>query len=266
MHDINISFYNQKQFSIENTKTLTMKKLSTLLSLVFIMNIYAFSQDTIVKKNGDAFACKIQKEDSVSVYFSMSKNGRTFSTFINKAEIATVKYAAKVPAVATTTVTLAPDTGKLDVVSVGAGVGLDYGRFGLNLMYYPQRNVGLFCGIGYASVGVGYNVGVKFRLVSKRSKGIFVPHVLAMYGFNAVVHISNAYKYNKIFYGPSVGLGFDYKLRPASAYYWSLSVLLPVRSAEVDDYITDLEDNHGVVFENDLSPIAASIGLHIILK
>ncbi len=36
-----------------------------------------------------------------------------------------------------------------DVVAIGLGVGLDYGGIGVNLTVYPQKNIGLFAGIGY---------------------------------------------------------------------------------------------------------------------
>src|ERR1700712_111258 len=41
------------------------------------------------------------------------------------------------------------DSAKLDKVSVGIGAGYDFGGYGGNLIVYPQRNIGLFGGVGY---------------------------------------------------------------------------------------------------------------------
>ena len=44
----------------------------------------------------------------------------------------------------------------IDATSFGIGTGLDYGGFGGNVMIYPQRNIGIFGGFGYALAGFGY--------------------------------------------------------------------------------------------------------------
>lgn len=42
---------------------------------------------------------------------------------------------------------------------LGIGVGLDCGGVGVNLLVYPQENIGIFGGIGYAFAGLGLNGG-----------------------------------------------------------------------------------------------------------
>jgi hypothetical protein len=151
-----------------------------------------------------------------------------------------------------------------DKAAFGIGMGLDYGGFGGNLLVYPQKNVGVFLGAGYALVGVGYNVGTKLRLLPKRESGLS-PFFLAMYGYNAAIAISNAHELDKIFYGVNIGIGFDTGIRPTKAGYWSFALLIPFRSPDVDLYIDDLKQNHGAEFKNELLPFAISIGYRFIL-
>jgi hypothetical protein len=152
-----------------------------------------------------------------------------------------------------------------DKATIGLGMGLDYGGFGANFLYYPQKNIGLFVGGGYAIVDFGFNGGIKLRLVSDKPSAKISPYLLAMYGYNAVIGVSNATEYNKIFYGPSLGFGFDFS-RPEKRGYWAVALIIPLRGSEVNTYIDDLKDNHGVTFKNDLLPIAVSIGYRFILK
>lgn len=156
-------------------------------------------------------------------------------------------------------------TRRVDVISLGFGGGIDYGGLGLNLTGYVNNSVGFFAGAGYAIAGLGYNVGAKFRYVPQGASG-FTPYVVAMYGYNAAVAVTNASNYNKLFYGPSVGIGFEFLRSPQKIGYWSFSLLVPIRSSEVHDYMDYLEDNLGVDFKNGLLPIAFSIGYRRILK
>jgi hypothetical protein len=154
---------------------------------------------------------------------------------------------------------------KYDVLSIGLGAGLDYGCFGGSLLLYPQENVGLFAGAGYAMAGIGVNGGIKFRATSKNSFSTVNPYFLAMYGYNAVITVANATQFNKFFYGPTVGIGIDMRSNASSRGYWSVALLIPLRSAEVKDYMDDLKNNHGVEFKNDLWPIGFSFGYRFIL-
>ena len=95
---------------------------------------------------------------------------------------------------------------KIDVVSIGIGFGIDFVGMGGNLTLYPQKNIGIFGSVGYAFAGVGYNVGVKLRIISDKSTSKISPFVSAMYGYNAAIVIVNATQYNRMFYGNTIGL------------------------------------------------------------
>lgn len=153
-----------------------------------------------------------------------------------------------------------------DKFSVGLGGGLDYGGFGANLLICPAKNIGLFAGAGYAFAGLGFNGGIKLRIVPSAPNKKVSPYFLAMYGYNAAIAVSGASEYNKMFYGATIGAGIDLRARPESRGYWSVALLLPFRSPDVSDYMDELTNSHGVEFKNDLLPVGFSIGYRFIIN
>ncbi len=148
----------------------------------------------------------------------------------------------------------------VDKLTLGVGVGLDHGGIGANLIFYPQRNVGIFFGAGYAIAGAGWNTGLKIRIISDKPSSKISPYLLAMYGYNAAIAVMDQSSLNKIFYGVSFGLGVDTRMKREKRHYWTFALLVPIRSPDVDSYIDDLKNNHGVEFKNELIPIGFSIG------
>jgi hypothetical protein len=148
----------------------------------------------------------------------------------------------------------------LDKVGLGLGVGLNYGGIGANLTIFPTPRLGLFGGLGNAMAGTGYNVGIKYRVVSETATQRTNFFLLGMYGYNAVIAIDNLSRLDKFFYGPSFGLGIDFGRRQGRKSYWSMGVIIPIRSGEVKDYMEYLEDEHNVEFEGNLLPIAITVG------
>jgi hypothetical protein len=154
----------------------------------------------------------------------------------------------------------------LDKTSLGLGIGMDHGGFGMNIVTYPGRNVGLFAGVGYAIAGVGFNGGLKIRFVPESSTKSTHFYITGMYGYNAAIKVVDLPDFNKLFYGPTVGMGIDFGPRPGGKGYFSIGLLLPIRSAEVDDYMEELQYNYGVIFENDLPPVGISLSYRFVLK
>jgi len=155
---------------------------------------------------------------------------------------------------------------QIDKVSIGIGAGLDFGGFGGNIIYYPIKNVGFFGGVGYALAGVGYNVGIKYRYIPDKPTSKIDPYGMIMYGYHAAIAVLNASEYNKLFFGPTLGLGIDFRRKPTNKGYWSFALLIPIRSSAVNDYIDDLENNHGAEFQNRLFPVGISVGYKFIIK
>jgi len=164
-------------------------------------------------------------------------------------------------------ITIEPIMLPADQISLGLGMGFDYGGFGGNLLFYPQQNIGLFAGVGYAIAGTGFNAGIKARLLNKKGNQKLRPYLMAMYGYNAAIAVSGAEQYNKLFYNFSFAVGFDYCRNPTlKKNFWSFALTIPVRGEEVQEYMDDLKDNHGVEFKNSLPPVGVSIGYHIVFK
>lgn len=226
------------------------------ICIAILFGVACYSQDVIVKTNGDVIICKIDKEDNNTVYLTIRKNNQDIRTYIKKSEISSIEYFngnGQIP-------------NKFDKFSPGVGLGLDYGGIGLNMLIYPQNNIGVFGGLGYAFAGAGFNAGVKARIVSDFSKSKASTYGLMMYGYNTLIIIKNASNLNKLFYGPTIGVGFDYKSHPDKNNYWSFALLVPLRGSKVKNYIDDLEQNRNVRFEGELLPIAVTMGYRIILN
>lgn len=151
-----------------------------------------------------------------------------------------------------------------DKVSLGMGMGFDYGGFGLNLDAYPQKNIGLFFGAGWALAGIGYNGGVKLRMSS--TEGKVQGFVMGMYGYNAIVIVNGYVELNRFFYGPTFGIGLDVVVRAPKTAYFSFALFVPVRGREVKDYMHYLEDFYTVEFPIGLLPVGISVGLKLRLK
>ena len=147
-----------------------------------------------------------------------------------------------------------------DKLNLGIGFGADFGGIGGNLTVYPQKNLGLFFGGGYAFAGFGYNAGLKYRFLPSKPSSQFTPYILAMYGYNAAVHVSNASQYDKMFYGPTIGVGCDLGSHVVGKGAFSIALLIPIRSSEPNDYIDHLRSDYGIEFKNKLIPIGFSFG------
>ncbi len=164
---------------------------------------------------------------------------------------------------ATTAQQKAGDSTVYDKGAFGLGIGFDYGGLGFNYTLYPQKNIGIFGGVGYAIAGVGYNTGLKFRLTPKR----VTPYIMGMYGYYAAISVTNSNGFgpslNKMFYGFTSGVGIDCLVGRARKNYLSFALTIPFRSPDVQNYINDLRSS-GVVFPHDLSPLGFSIGYKIV--
>lgn len=152
-----------------------------------------------------------------------------------------------------------------DKISIGLGIGQDYGGVGGNFLYYPQRNIGLFFGLGYNLANVGYNLGIKSRIAIGSSSSHVLLSALAMYGYNAVIKVADMRELNKVFYGATVGVGMDYKPFEYSDDYISVSLFVPIRSSEVQEYMDYLKQAYSVEFEQGLFPVTFSVGYRIVL-
>jgi hypothetical protein len=229
-----------------------MKRITLILLLAFMAKFAAVAQDRIITITGARIDCKIERTDSTNVYFTTKRNGNIISTHINKAEVSTIVYGSS-----------RDFDAESEPVSLGFGLGMDFGGIGGNLLGYPHKNIGLFGGVGYAFAGMGFNAGTKIRFSPPSARTN--PYAIFMYGYNAAVAVMDASQHNKMFYGPTMGFGLDF-VNPSNTGYWTAALMIPFRSAEVSRYMDNLQKYHGIEFQNRLLPIAFSVGYRFKLE
>jgi len=69
-------------------------------------------------------------------------------------------------------------------VYLGPGLGLDYGGLGIKVEYLPIKYVGIYGGVGYNFLSVGWNVGATVKILPDKRVS---PNVMAFYGYNAAL-------------------------------------------------------------------------------
>lgn len=157
------------------------------------------------------------------------------------------------------------NTPQTEKINLGIGVGFDYGGIGANLLVYPQKNIGIFAGGGYALAGFGYNVGVKGRFFIKDGAAVS-PFVTGMYGYHTAIKVQNRTDLNKLYYGPTFGAGIDWLVGRQRKNYLSIALNVPFRNGEEKTYRDYLTNSYGIQFENDFVPVGFSLGYRLRLK
>jgi hypothetical protein len=155
-----------------------------------------------------------------------------------------------------------PSPPTIEKGAIGIGYGQDYGGIGVNCTFYPIKYVGVFGGVGWIFIDIGYNVGIKARLLIDEKSRVY-PYLIGMYGYVAAIKVENTTDYNKLFYGTSFGVGLNYKLNSDNSKSLSFAIIYPDRGTAVSSYTKSLKVNHGIVFKNELFPVTFSAGLNI---
>jgi hypothetical protein len=131
---------------------------------------------------------------------------------------------------------------------LGIGLGLDYGGLGLRVEILPIKYLGIFGGLGYNFDGLGYNMGISFKVLpDKRATPVFT----GMYGYNAVLLV---HSWGTTYYGPTVGGGAEIKLGRYKSSKLLAHLLVPIRNQEFIDEAKRQDIN--------VSPIAVSVGFN----
>jgi hypothetical protein len=147
-----------------------------------------------------------------------------------------------------------------DSFNLGIGAGIDYGGLGFKLSALPEKHVVLFAGVGYNFVGAGYNGGISYRFMPSKKTCLYYT---LMVGYNAAFRIQGATSYNKIFYGPSTGLGIELHSRKIPANFFNIELLVPIRSNEYHRYLNELKNNPMIDLRSEPWPVTISLGMHI---
>lgn len=139
---------------------------------------------------------------------------------------------------------------------IGVGGGLSYGGFGAQVSLSPIEQLGLFGGVGYNLDAVGYNIGLKYKVVTPAKVH---PYLTAMYGYNTVLMIEGAAVDSKTtYFGFSTGAGIEFRLREKS--FFAAEVLVPFRPQAFKDAVDDLKSIDYTI--KDRTPVTICIGYH----
>jgi len=154
----------------------------------------------------------------------------------------------------------------LDKISLGGGIGYEYGGIGANAIVYPNKNIGVFGGVGYYYIGMGYTGGIKLRAFIQAPSVTIIPFLEGMYGTNAFVYYRDNPQYNKRFSNFTVGGGIDIRPAKSKLGFISIALYVPFRSPDIKSYTNDyVEHFYAVVPTNKQYFINASIGYKFIL-
>lgn len=148
-----------------------------------------------------------------------------------------------------------------DAVHVGIGVGLDHGGYGGRVDVPVSRHLAGLVGVGHAIVGPGWNLGIQYRFAPESRTGVYAT---ALYGYNGVIKVQDAGRYDDIYYGFSAGFGLEFRAA-RSANFFRLAMLVPFRSTEFWGDWDELKDDKGAEVKQAPLPVAFSIGYHFAL-
>jgi hypothetical protein len=142
-------------------------------------------------------------------------------------------------------------------IYLGAGVGFDYGGIGGKVEYLPVKHVGVFGGLGYNLLSLGWNVGATYKILPDKKVS---PNLMAFYGYNAVIKGSDSYseQYEMTSYGLSLGANIDIMLG-SKGNKLSVGLFVPIHSSKFNDnYDRAKADNNMTI--TSLMPVGFSIG------
>lgn len=147
-------------------------------------------------------------------------------------------------------------------MNIGLGIGLDYGGLGGRITFLPTKRLAVFGSVGYALVSAGYNVGAQVRFTPDNK---ICPTFGAMYGYNGVIKVENAARYDKMYFGTSLSGGMEIHFggRPN---FMNVELVVPFRSKAFYDAWDSLKSQPNVSIVADPLPIAFSIGYHFAFK
>jgi hypothetical protein len=149
-------------------------------------------------------------------------------------------------------------------VDIGAGFGLDYGGIGFKFAYSPIPYLSIFTGLGYAIAGPGYNVGLVYNILPKTTKYFYRPNIRTMYGYNTAIMVIGVSGHNKVYYGPSFGLGNEFRFGRNKRTGIDLDINFPIRDPQVKDDVDEINATHTLTTKlNYPLPIQISLGFHL---
>lgn len=148
-------------------------------------------------------------------------------------------------------------------VDLGFGFGLDYGGiFGIQIEYIPISHLGIFVTAGVQPSGFGWQVGATGYFIRKTNKKAFRPYAKFMYGTNASIYVKDFEELNKIYLGPSLGFGMEFRFGKHKSNGINGDLNFPFRSQEYKDDVEALKNNPAIEILSEPMPFTISVGYH----
>jgi len=147
----------------------------------------------------------------------------------------------------------------------GLGIGLDYGGvLGAKIEYLPIKNLGLFGGVGFNLLTVGWDAGVSYKISPDKSVS---PNLMVFYGCNGVSMVEgDGYShYEMVSYGVTFGGNLDFKIG-RKGNTWSIGLFVPLRSQKFKDNYEAMKNDKNLEFKKNLLPVAFSFGYNILIN
>lgn len=141
-------------------------------------------------------------------------------------------------------------------VYLGLGLGLDYGGIGAKVEYLPVKNVGVFAGMGYNILGVGWNVGATYKIMPDKKVSV---NPMVFYGYNGGSKVTGAPEYDMISNGVTAGVNVDIKMGKRGNKL-SAGLFVPFRSQKFMDNYDAIKNDYRVTLQTELLPIAVGVG------
>ncbi len=143
-------------------------------------------------------------------------------------------------------------------ITIGPGLGIDFGGLGAQLSGRPMPMLNLLLGVGYNLNGAGINAGAAWRVLPHRR---CCPYLVGLYGYNAVIAARGDDGFARTYYGPSAGLGLEVHPRRSSGHL-QLAVFLPFRPAGFKGDLERAKGDPAVDLRFEPLPVAFSLGYH----
>jgi hypothetical protein len=143
----------------------------------------------------------------------------------------------------------------------GFGIGLDYGGvIGVKATFYPVSYMGVFAAGGWELINVGWNVGVLGRILPADGRYAARPYLKVMYGVNGATKVDQKSRYDKMFYGVTVGAGLEIRFGKKRKSGINFDLNFPFRSPEFYKQVSDMENDSEIKMQNSVLPVAFSLG------
>ena len=142
-------------------------------------------------------------------------------------------------------------------VYLGVGFGLDHGGIGVKAEYLPIKYLGIYGGVGYNFLSVGWNAGATVKILPDKKVS---PNFMIFYGYNAVLRVIGASEYDATSYGPTIGANIDINLGKRNKL--CVGLFVPIRSADFKDKYKTAKNDPRIEFFSILLPVAVSVGFN----